>query len=61
MCLRAVETIDHLAARSRWTVVFSVCGVSWVMPRSVCEMLHAWRGEGSKGTEEPRGLGAAAT
>lgn len=44
MCLRAVETVDHLAARSRWTVVFWVCGVSWAMPRSVCEMLHVWRG-----------------
>ncbi|GFY81333.1 hypothetical protein Acr_01g0011420 [Actinidia rufa] len=46
MCKRNAETTDHLlihcvSACELWSLVFSIFGVQWVMPRSVRE-LFAW-------------------
>ena len=31
-------------AQSLWTLVFSMFGVSWVMPKQVVELLACWNG-----------------
>jgi hypothetical protein len=47
MCKKAGETVDHLLihcdyARELWSLVFSLFGVSWVIPHIVLELLACW-------------------
>jgi hypothetical protein len=48
MCKRSGESIDHLflhcdVARNLWSVIFSLFGVTCVMPETVLNMLACWR------------------
>ena len=49
MCKSNGESVDHLllhclAATDLWSMVLSLFGVSWVMPKSVVELLACWQG-----------------
>jgi exonuclease III len=49
MCKEAGESIDHLflhchIARELWALVFSMFGVSWVLPRHVVDLMACWNG-----------------
>ncbi|RVW35300.1 putative ribonuclease H protein [Vitis vinifera] len=49
LCLENEETIDHLllhCSRTRvlWDLLFTILGVSWVLPYSVKETLLSWHG-----------------
>ena len=48
-CRLAGESISHLllncsGAQDLWNLVFSLFGVSWVMPRNVVDLLNCWQG-----------------
>jgi hypothetical protein len=50
MCKWSNESIDHLflhcdVARDLWSAIFSLFGVTWVMPETVLDMLVCWRGQ----------------
>jgi hypothetical protein len=50
MCKRNGESVDHLllhcdVARELWSAIFSLFGVTWVMPETVLDMLVCWRGQ----------------
>ena len=49
LCLVEEESIDHILlhcglARSLWSLLFSLFGVSWVLPSSIREALLGWLG-----------------
>lgn len=49
MCKRAGDSINHLLlhcpiARELWGMVFTLLGVTWVMPKDVVELLVSWQG-----------------
>ena len=49
LCLVEEESIDHILlhcglARSLWSLLFSLFGVSWVLPSSIREALLGWVG-----------------
>ena len=49
LCLKEEEFVDHIplhCARTRvlWHLLFSLLGVSWVLPSSVREALLGWHG-----------------
>ena len=49
MCLEKEETINHLLlscprTRELWDLLFTLFGVSWVLPSSVRETLLSWNG-----------------
>lgn len=48
MCSSCGEIADHLLLHSKkahrlWSFVFSSFGVSWVLPRTVLDVLFGWR------------------
>ena len=50
MCKRAGDSINHLLphcpiARELWRMVFTLFGVTWVMPKNVVELLASWPGK----------------
>jgi hypothetical protein len=53
MCKRDGESIDHLmlhciVAQELWDLVFSMFGITWVMPRRVMEIMACWHEKVSK-------------
>ena len=52
MCKNDWEWVDHLLilcpfASDLWSFIFSLFGISWVMPKQVFELLACWfRGVG---------------
>ena len=49
MCKVDEESADHLflhcaLARELWTMVFSMFGMRWVMPRRIVDVLACWKG-----------------
>lgn len=38
--------------KSRWNVLFPLCGIAWVMLRLVRDMLQAWSGAEGVGKED---------
>jgi hypothetical protein len=49
MCKVDWESVDHLflhcaLARELWTMVFSLFGMHWVMPRRIVDVLACWQG-----------------
>ncbi|KAG2721506.1 hypothetical protein I3843_02G071700 [Carya illinoinensis] len=49
MCKKNGESIDHLllhyeVARELWVGILSRAGLSWVMPKSVVDLLACWNG-----------------
>ena len=49
MCKVDGESVDHLflhcaLARELWTMVFSLFGMHWVMPRRIVDVLACWQG-----------------
>ena len=57
MCLEEEETIDHLRlhcskTRVLWDLLFTLFGVSWVLPSSVRETLLSWHGSCGQKVQE---------
>ena len=53
MCKRAGEAVDHLLLHcdyvcKMWSFVFSLFGVSWLMPSRVIDLLVCWKWSFSK-------------
>jgi hypothetical protein len=51
MCKRAGESVNHLMihceyAQELWSMIFCLFGVSWAMPQTTYELLHAGGGKG---------------
>jgi hypothetical protein len=51
MCKRAAESVNHLMlhcenAQELWSMIFCLCGISSVMPRTTYDLLHCWRRKG---------------
>ena len=49
MCKKGAESVEHLLlhcpfAGELWSMVFGLFGVSWVMPRTIVELLECWQG-----------------
>jgi hypothetical protein len=49
LCKEDGENIDHLflhctVARDLWNSVFTLFGMTWVMPRQVVDLLTCWQG-----------------
>ena len=47
MCKRSAKMVDHLvlhcsSARELWSMVFSLFGIQWTMPKGVTELLACW-------------------
>ena len=50
MCKRNGESVDHLLihyplAFDLWSMVFTLFGIHWVMPKIVVELLDCWQGK----------------
>ena len=50
ICKRAGETVNHLLLHcpivgELWSMVYTLFGVSWVMPKEVVELLAIWPGK----------------
>ena len=50
MCKRNGESVDHLLihcsiAFDLWSMVFTLFGIHWVMPKTVVELLACWQGK----------------
>ena len=48
MCKRSAKMVDHLvlhcsSARELWSMVFSLFGIQWTMPKGVTELLACWQ------------------
>ena len=55
MCKADGEPVNHLllhcpVARELWNMIFSLFGISWVMPRGVVDLISCWNG--CKGRQE---------
>ena len=55
MCKADGESVNHLllhcpVARDLWNIIFSLFGISWVMPRGVVDLISCWNG--CKGRQE---------
>ena len=55
MCKADGESVNHLllhcpVARDLWNMIFSLFGISWVMPRGVVDLISCWNG--CKGRQE---------
>ena len=49
LCHEEEESVDHILihcdkTRVVWHLLFSLFGVSWVLPSSVTELLSSWHG-----------------
>ena len=49
MCKARAESVNHLlfhcpVARELWNMIFSLFGVSWVMPWGVVDLISCWNG-----------------
>jgi hypothetical protein len=49
MCKADGESVNHLllhcpVARDLWNMIFSLFGISWVMPRGVVDLISCWNG-----------------
>ena len=56
LCGCEEETINHIlihctVAKGLWDIILALCGVQWVFPKSVKEVLSSWKGSfvGRKG------------
>ena len=50
MCKRNGESVDHLflhcpIAFEMWTMVFTLFGIYWVMPKTLVDLLACWQGK----------------
>ena len=50
MCKRNGESVDHLLihcpiAFDLWSMVFTLFGIHWVMPKTVVDLLACWQGK----------------
>ena len=50
MCKRNGESVNHLLihcplAFDLWSMVFTLVGIHWVMPKTMVELLACWQGK----------------